>query len=192
MVRYVLESQRKIRYCYYSYDHMTKYVRKCANLKVRIENPTSKKNILQERGVFCAHHCVNRLLVRGNPWELVLKPPVCSSKLSLNFVVFMFYNSELENGNHKLKYDRTQPAVWSTLKRRPVAAEVLWTSGSHLQQSTSKHLVQSFQMTLSVLKQFANQILIDWNSTFSLHITGTLILHLPRVCLVVHMSIEEG
>ena len=66
MVRYVLESQRKIRYCY-SYDHMTKYVRKCANLKVRIENPTSKKNILQERGVFCAHHCINRLLVGGNP-----------------------------------------------------------------------------------------------------------------------------
>ena len=29
-----------------SYDNMTKYVRKCANLKVRIENPIKKKNIL--------------------------------------------------------------------------------------------------------------------------------------------------
>ena len=68
MVRYVLEPQRKsVTVITQSYDHMTKYVRKCANLKVRIENPTSKKNILQERGVFCAHHCVNRLLVGENP-----------------------------------------------------------------------------------------------------------------------------
>ena len=43
-------------------------------------------------------------------------------------------------------------------------------------------------------KSLQNKFWLTENSTFSLHITGTLILHLvlPRVCLVVHMSIEEG
>ena len=50
-----------------SYDHMPKYVRECANLKVQIENPTLKTSILEKCGVLCAHHCVNRLLVGGNP-----------------------------------------------------------------------------------------------------------------------------
>ena len=89
-------------------NHMTTCLRECANLKVQLENPTLKKNILEERGVLCAHHCVNCLLVGGNPWELVLKPPVCSTKLlSLNLVLFMFYNSQIE----MTKCDRTQPAV---------------------------------------------------------------------------------
>ena len=59
--------EKSVTFITQSYDHMPKYVKECANLKVRVENLTLKTNILEERGVLCANHCVNCLLVGGNP-----------------------------------------------------------------------------------------------------------------------------